>query len=261
MKTEFTVIVKMDPELVKSFEGAKDCLENYMALVFPAPHANISLVTDASNDTAGAVLQQEIDGVVQPLGFFSRIFSCTDRKYAAFDKELTAIVMALKHFRYVLESRNFTIYTDHKPIVAALNSESDRENARQARQLAYINEFTTDVRHLPGTSNILVVADTLSRQEINTIFKHSISIDYENLAKAQLKDEELLDFLESNHSLKIKSVLVADTSFTLFCDESISGKLRPLVPSGHRQTIFNSIHNLSHSGIKATIRMIADRYV
>ena len=122
-----------------------------------------------------------------------------------------------------------------------------------------ISEFTTDVRHLPGTSNI--VADTLSRQEINTIFKHSISIDYESLAKAQLKDEELLNFLESNHSLKIKSVPVADTSFTLLCDESISGKLRTLVPSGHRRTIFNSIHNLSHSGIKATIRMIADRYV
>ena len=111
------------------------------------------------------------------LVLFSRIFSRIEQKYAAFDKELTAIVMALKHFRYILESRNFTIYTDHKPIVAALNSESDRENARQARQLAYISEFTTDVRDLPGTSNI--VADALSRQEINTIFKQSIPIDYD----------------------------------------------------------------------------------
>ena len=59
----------------------------------------------------------------------------------------------------------------------------------------------------------------------------------------------------------IESVPVADTSFTLLYDESISGKLRPLVPSGHRRIIFNNIHNLSHSSIKATIRMIADRYV
>ena len=170
-------LLKWTPKLVKSFEGAKDCLENYTALAFPAPHANISLVTDAGTDAAGTVLQQEIDGVVQPLGFFSRIFSRTERKHAAFDKELTVIVMTLKHFRYFLESRNFTIYTDHKPIVAAFNSESDRENARQARQLAYISEFTTDVRHIPGTSNI--VADTLSRQEISTIFKQSIPIDYD----------------------------------------------------------------------------------
>ena len=47
-----------------------------------------------------------------------------------------------------------------------------------------------------------------------------MTIDYESLAIAQLKVEELLNFLESNHSLKIKSVPVADTSFTLLCDES-----------------------------------------
>ena len=85
--------------------------------------------------------------------------------------------MALKHFCNFLALQNFTIYTDHKPIVAALNSESDRENARQARKLVYIREFTTDIQHIPGTSNI--VADTLSRQEINTIFKQSIPIDYD----------------------------------------------------------------------------------
>ena len=138
-------LLKWTPELIKSFEDAKDCLANYTALAFPAPNANISLVTDASNDAAGTVLQQEIDGIIQLLGFFSRIFSCIERKYAAFDKELTVIVMALKHFRYILESRNFTIYTDHKLIVAALNSESDCENTRQAHQLTYISDFTTDV--------------------------------------------------------------------------------------------------------------------
>ena len=85
-----------------------------------------------SDDSSGAVLQQEVDGVIQPLGFFSSIFSRTERKYPAFDRELTAIVMALKHFRYFLEAREFTIYTDHKPIVNALHSEADREKARQS---------------------------------------------------------------------------------------------------------------------------------
>ena len=53
--------------------------------------------------------------------------------------------MALKHFRYFLESRNFRIHTDQKPIVAAIQSEADCENVREARQLAYISEFTTDI--------------------------------------------------------------------------------------------------------------------
>ena len=167
--------------------------------------------------------------------------------------------MALKHFRYFLEAREFTIYTDHKPIVNALHSEADRENARQARHLAYISEYTTDVQHLPGSSNI--VADALSRQQVNAVFQHSVQIDWESLAKAQLQDKELLKLMNSDHSLKIKHVPVAETNLQLLCDESIPGKHRPLVPAGHRRTIFNNIHNLSHPGIKATTRMISDRYV
>ena len=69
--------------------------------------------------------------------------------------------MALKHFCYYLDSRNFTIYIDEKPIVDAIQSEADHENARQVRQLAYISEFTTDIRHLSCTSN--VVTDALPR--------------------------------------------------------------------------------------------------
>ena len=62
------------------------------------------------------------------------MFSCIERKYSAFDRELTAIVKALKHFRYFLEGRESTIDLDHKPIIDALLSEADRDNARQARQ-------------------------------------------------------------------------------------------------------------------------------
>jgi hypothetical protein len=35
------------------------------------------------------------------------------------------------------------------------------QSARQQRHLAYISEFTTDIRHIPGSEN--VVADALSR--------------------------------------------------------------------------------------------------
>ena len=129
--------------------------------------------------------------MIQPL-VFSRVFLRSQRNNSALDRELTAIVLALKHFRYFLEAREFTIFTDQKPTVAAVHSEADRENATQVRQLAFISEFTTDVRHLPGSRN--VVADTLFRQEINAIFQHSVRVDWEGLAKAQLCDQQLLDF-------------------------------------------------------------------
>jgi transposase InsO family protein len=53
------------------------------------------------------------------------------------------------------------VYTDHKPLTYAISRVSDPWNARQCRQLAYVAEYTSDIRHIAGAENI--VADTLSR--------------------------------------------------------------------------------------------------
>ena len=70
------------------------------------------------------------------------------------------LFLAILHFRHHLEGRHFTAWTDHKPLCGALSSSVDR-SPRQTRQLSFIAEFTTDIRHVPGSSN--VVADLLSR--------------------------------------------------------------------------------------------------
>jgi hypothetical protein len=65
-----------------------------------------------------------------------------------------------------MEGRPFTIYTDHKPLTYALGKVADGWMAMQCRQLAYVAEFTTSIRHVPGVDN--VVADTLSRRPSHT---------------------------------------------------------------------------------------------
>ena len=64
--------LKWTSALKKIFEASKDCLAHFTALTFPAPNAKISLVTDANDDAAGAVLQQEVDNNIQPLEFFPK---------------------------------------------------------------------------------------------------------------------------------------------------------------------------------------------
>ena len=93
------------------------------------------------------MLQQEVDHNIQLLGFFSKVFSCIERKYSAFDRELTAIVKALKHFRYFLEGRESTIDLDRKPIIDALLSEADR-----AMHAKHVNSHTS--ANTQQTSNI-----------------------------------------------------------------------------------------------------------
>merc|ERR1712175_56774 len=137
------------PELTSTFSKAKSAL------------SSAALTTDASDLGAGAVLEQHRDGKWIPLAFFSRSFRKAELKYSAFDRELLAIHLAVRHLRSFLEGREFTIFTDHKPITTALSKVSDPWNARQARHLSAIAEFSTDIRHVSGKLN--PVADVLSR--------------------------------------------------------------------------------------------------
>ena len=68
---------------------------------------------------------------------------------------------SIRHFFCQLEGHQFHLLMDHKPLTFALKWLSDPWTARQQRHLAYIAEYTLDIQHLAGTSN--VVADFLSR--------------------------------------------------------------------------------------------------
>ncbi|MFN9906856.1 MAG: hypothetical protein ACK56F_12165, partial [bacterium] len=74
---------------------------------------------------------------------------------------MLAAYLTIRHFRFLLEGRQFTLLTDHKPLVASMSRVTPPQSARQQRHLAFVSEFTTDLRHTPGSEN--VVADALSR--------------------------------------------------------------------------------------------------
>jgi hypothetical protein len=132
-------------------------------LGYPAQAVKLSLAVNASASHIGACLQQKQAGSPgwEPLGFFSKKLEPAQVKYSAFDRELLACFLGIRHFRYMLEGRHFTIYTDHKPLTTAINRAADPWTARQCRQLAYVTEYTSDIRHIAGTSNVM--ADALSQ--------------------------------------------------------------------------------------------------
>ncbi|MFO0005599.1 MAG: Ty3/Gypsy family RNase HI domain-containing protein, partial [bacterium] len=109
----------------------------------------------------GAVLQQQVGQHWQPLGFFSKKLSKSEVNYSTFDRELLAAVSGIKNFRTRLEGRPFELWTDHKPLIFARHRVSPPTSGRQQRHLAFISEYTNQLRYLPGTTN--VVADALSR--------------------------------------------------------------------------------------------------
>ena len=144
-----------------AFKAIKEALANCAMLRHPRHNATLALTTDASDIAMGAVLEQRGPQGWEPLAFFSARFKNNERRWPPFDRELCAAFRSIRHFRYMLEGRFFTLYTDHQSLVPALHKKTEPLTARQTYQLSGIAEYTTDIRYLEGKAN--VVADALSR--------------------------------------------------------------------------------------------------
>lgn len=236
-----------------AFQACKDSLCQATMLAHPDCYAKLALVTDASDTAMGAVLQQLRQNEWQPLAFFSRKLSPAQVKYSPYDRELLAIYESVKHFRHMVEARDFTIYTDHKPLTFAFHSRKENCSPRQFRHLDLIAQFTTDIRHVSGKDN--VVADALSRIE-----EISQPVNAERIASAQQADQELQQLQEAGSSLRLDKVKIPGSQNYLYCD--VSGNIeRPFVPQELRKAVFDSLHSLSHPGANATARLVSERYV
>lgn len=183
------------PEAEAIFNECKHDLATATLIAHPLPDAKLVLHVDASNYAVGAALQQLNNGHLEPLGFYSKRMTDTQKRYSTYDRELLGIYQAIRHFKHMIEGRECIVRTDHKPLTFAFLQKSDKASPRQLRQLDYIGQFTTDIRHVSGKDN--VVADTLSRiEQVNTID----TLDYNLLAEYQQTDDELDSFLKNSSS-------------------------------------------------------------
>jgi len=283
-----------------AFVAGKAALAKCTVLVHPTPDATISLAVDASDTHVGGVLQQlSTSGSWSPLAFFSRKLNSAEVKYSTFDRELLAAFSAIRHFRFVLEGRQFRLLTDHMPLTHAMNRVSPLWSSRQVRQMAYISEFTTDVRHIPGPQN--VVADALSRPSVSPPPPFQATVQKSTLKNfppvppppppfqatvqgSTLKNTSpqfLLASLPSSTPIdyvQMASLQKSCTECTQMCNSTvlfvvtkqvggtllrgdISGNVfRPLVPVSMRDAVIASVHNVAHPGVEATVRLVSAKF-
>lgn len=241
--------------MVSAFDQTKSALANATMLTHPQSDAETALTVDASDLAVGGVLEQKIAGKWQPLAFFSKQLKTSETKYSAFDRELLALYLGIRHFRYFLEGRNFTAFTDHKPITQAMSKITEPWSARQQRHLSAISEYTTDIQHISGKGN--VVADALSRLDINTLQQ---GVDYQAMAEDQLVDDELKKFRETATNLNLRNVFVHNSNKEVLCDVS-TGRPRPVVPQNWKRSVFDAMHGLSHPSTRVTRKIITQKFV
>lgn len=105
------------------------------------------------------MLSQGIPPNDRPIFFFIKTLNDTQRRYSTIERELLAIVEAVKTFRVYLHGRFFI--TDHRPLYYLFNMKHCA--SRLFRQKLELMDYNFKILYRPGSQNH--VADALSRIE------------------------------------------------------------------------------------------------
>jgi len=96
-------------ECAKAFQNFKDQVTRAPILKHFEPIRQIVAETDVGDLAIGAVLSQVIDGQLHPIAFYSRKMDKAEINYDVHEKELVAIVAALKELRRYLKGAHYWI--------------------------------------------------------------------------------------------------------------------------------------------------------
>jgi len=153
----------MTKEQRETFDRLREILASEDVLLsYPDFKRPFDLTTDASGFGLGAVLSQ--DG--RPITMISRALRDNEKNYATNERELLAIVWALKNLRnYLYGVKGLQIFTDHQPLTFAVSDKNP--NAKLKRWKGIIDDHGAKLVYKPGKENH--VADALSRQNINVL--------------------------------------------------------------------------------------------
>jgi hypothetical protein len=137
-----------------AFMGIKHALTHAPVLALPDCSKDFKIISDASDFGVGAVLLQEGRAVA----FFSKKLNPAELNYHTTEKELAAVVYALREWRCYVLGRKVTVVTDHKAN-SYLQSQSFL-SPRRARWSEFLQDFDIEWVWEPGKTNI---ADPISR--------------------------------------------------------------------------------------------------
>ncbi|KAJ0442289.1 putative nucleotidyltransferase, Ribonuclease H [Helianthus annuus] len=178
---------KWGEEAQNAFERLKGALTSAPVLTLPDPAKQFVIETDASAGGIGAVLMQERHLV----SFLSRALSPRQNALSVYEKELLAIMLAVKQWHYYLITGPFIIRTDQKSLKHLLTQKVT--TPLQHKWLAKLMGYNYAIEYKQGREN--VVADALSRVEGSELFVSAVSqlepLLLEKIIESQKNDIDL----------------------------------------------------------------------
>ena len=106
-------------------------------------------------------MQEDGNGVVHPVSYFSKKFNKHQQNFSTIEKECLSLILALQHFEVYLTSSSSptVVFSDHNPLIFIHKMKNN--NQRLLRWSLLLQEYNLDIRHIKGKDNI--TSDALSR--------------------------------------------------------------------------------------------------
>ena len=142
-----------------AFTRLRDALTKAPVLALPDPSKRFIIRADASDKALGGVLEQEHNGQRRVVAYFAKKWNDTSRKWPIHERELFALVFAIRKYRHYLVGTTVTYEGDHKPL-AWIKTQSHL-SPKQARWLDDLESVDWKFHYIPGKD--LTVPDALSR--------------------------------------------------------------------------------------------------
>jgi len=196
-----------DLEAQRAFDATKAALLEGSSLAIPDVTGQLpfTLQTDACDDCIAGVLTQ--DGRI--VDCFSRKLQGAELRYPIREKELLAIVSALRRYAHYIGQSLITVYTDHRSLIH-LDTMNLHSPIPQQRRIARwwmdtLCYFNLRLVYLPGNLNI--PADALSR-------RHLDGDDVVELTAIERADEHAADtsLYDGGDNIVKLNVILADPS-------------------------------------------------
>jgi len=143
----------------EGFVQIKNILSKEPILKLPDLERPFIVQTDASDESLGACLLQEYDGVKHPVMFASKKLLPRGQNYSVSEREALAIIWAVNKFHRFLYGVHFVLESDHRPLEYLQSTHS--RNPRLMRWSLALQPYHYTVCYISGSQN--VVADYLSR--------------------------------------------------------------------------------------------------
>lgn len=132
----------------KAFEDLRNLFVSSPILALWDPDRPTQIEVDASGyATGGVLLQQQEDSTWHPVAFRSSSMQAAERNYQIYNREMLAIIEALKDWRSFLEglTSEFTIISDHSNLEYWQTAQD--LTRRQARWALYLSRFHFKLQH------------------------------------------------------------------------------------------------------------------